>query len=183
MISSTHATVAPARENCQTTEFCERLGITNPFHPLQPSGENSETVDSKNPDEINLESGDSEGDGEEEETNAKNDESAETLAGRTEEGVVWSVEKRPGLHLPQPTLSHDDHVMIAQTDREVKEDSDVQQCQDDGTTSVDSTDIQESSDQVESGQSQEQQQGQKGGVVIRRRNQAMYDEPSDETTE
>ena len=182
MISATHATVAPPRENCQTTEFCQRLGITNPFRPPQPSDESSEAVDSKNPDEINLDSSDS--DREEREAEAKTDESA-TLVGRTEEGVVWSVEKRPGLHLPQPTRSHDDHV-ITQTDTKVKgkEDKNDEECQD--TTPVDSTDIQETSDQLESDRSQEQsgeQWGQRGGVVIKRRNQAMYDEPSDETTQ
>ena len=174
LFSVAHATVAPPRENRQTTEFCQRLGITNPFRPPQPSDESSEAIDSKNPDEINLNSSDS--DGEEREGDAKTDESA-TLAGRTEEGVIWSVEKRPGLHLPQPTRSHDDHV-ITQTDTE------GEQCLD--TTPVDSTDTQESSDQFESDRSQEksgEQQGQSGGVVIRRRNQAMYDEPSDDTTQ
>ena len=174
-------TVAPARENCQTTQFCQRLGITNPFRPPQTSDENSKAVDSKNPDEINLDSSDSDREGREGE--AKTDDSA-TIGGRTEEGVVWSVEKRPGLHLPQPTRSRDDYV-TTQTDAETqgKEDKDDGQSQD--GVPIDSTDNQERSDQLESAQSQEpgrEQHGQRG-MVIKRRNQAMYNEPSDETTE
>ena len=76
------------------------------------------------------------------------------------------------------------HVMIMHvitpTDAEVKGEEDKGQ----DATLVDSTDIPESSDQVESDQPQEQQ-GQRGGggVIIKRRNQAMYNDPSDDTTQ
>ena len=93
--------------------------------------------------------------------------------------MVWSVEKRPGLHLPQPTRSHDDHV-ITPSDAEVKGEEDEGQ----DVILIDSTDTPESNDQLESDHPQEQQ-GQRGGggVVIKRRNQAMYDDPNDDTTQ
>ncbi len=97
--------------------------------------------------------------------------------------MAWSVEKRPGLHLPQPTRSHDDHVIIkSDAEDKEKEDDGGEQCQD--VTSVDSSDILESSDQVEFSQSQEQRgQRREGGVVIKRRNQALYDDPNDDTAQ
>jgi hypothetical protein len=75
--------------------------------------------------------------------------------------------------------------VITQSDTEdkEKEGDGGEQCQD--VTSVDSSDIPESNDQIESGQSQEQrgQRRGEGGVVIKRRNQAMYDDPNDDTTQ
>ena len=173
--------VAAARENCQTTEFCKRLGITNPFCPPQPLDDGSEAVDSRNPEEINLESSDSDGEtsnqGGATNANAKVDQSA-TVVGRTEEGVVWSVDTRPGLCLPQPTMSHDDHV-TTQTAVEAQEKENEEKCQD--MTPVDSNDNQESIDKVDADRSQEHSTEQRGrGVVIKRRNQAMYDEPGEE---
>ena len=98
-----------ARENCQTTEFCKRLGFANPFQPPNTT----ESVEMKNPDEIELSDSETE-----DATNGERMETTdhkggrgegETIMGKTEEGVVWSVEKRPGLLLPAPT-AHDCHM-------------------------------------------------------------------------
>lgn len=107
------STVVHAHENGQTKELCKRLGIDNPFRP--PHDDSLVTTAVHNPDEIDLESSDSEreeativermdttslGDGRGKSKNE--DETA--VVGCTKEGVVWSIENRPGLRLPDPTL-------------------------------------------------------------------------------
>ena len=168
MTDSLNDTVAPARENCQTTKFCQRLGIDNPFRPLQPANDDScGEMDSKNPDEISLGSSD----GEEEE---RTDESA-NIAGCTREGVAWSVETRPGLDLPPPSRSHDNHVTV-QTDRE-SADTSKTECHDD------TADIDGSTDEQESRKSSAGQGTNERRLVIKRRNQALYEEPTDDSRE
>lgn len=128
-------------------------------------------MDSKNPDEISLGSSD----GEEEE---RTDESA-NIAGCTREGVAWSVETRPGLDLPPPSRSHDNHVTV-QTGRESADTSNTE-CHDD--TRVASADIDKGNDQQESRKSSAGQGTNERRLVIKRRNQALYEEPTDESRE
>ena len=92
-------------------EFCQRLGIANPFRP--PDTDAATTTHIPNPDEIDLESSDSEN---EVTTNLEKlvttDQGGETknehtFSGSTEGGVSWSIERRPGLKLPEPTTTQD----------------------------------------------------------------------------
>ena len=97
-----------AQENCQTTELCQRLGINNPFCPVSCH----EAQASRNPDEIDLDSNESEAENSTNpvDTEQKTSDEATPNSGRTEEGVVWSIQRRPGLNLPAPSTVDDSHV-------------------------------------------------------------------------
>lgn len=132
-----------ARENHQTSEFCKRLRIGNPFRVAGGSIE----VESSNPDEIVLDSSDTET----EDTTNNGQGETDNVIGQTEEGVVWSVDKRPGLHLPQPIKSHDDHV----------------------TASME-TEIRDEDSKGQSTEPPREVQSSGSGKVIKRRNQTVY---------
>ena len=99
-----------AQENSQTTELCKRLGITNPFCPVSCH----EAQESRNPDEIDLDSSEGEAEsttspGGSKQVEQTSDE-AVPISGQTEEGVVWSIQRQPGLNLPAPSTADDSHV-------------------------------------------------------------------------
>lgn len=69
---------------------------------------------SRNPDEIDLNSSGSEDEsttnpGDTKQVEQTSDE-AVTTSGQTEEGVVWSIQRKPGLNLPAPSTADDSHV-------------------------------------------------------------------------
>lgn len=168
-----------ARDNCQTNEFCERLGITNPFRP--PTS--YEAAEGKNPEEIQLESSDSES---ESTTNcetsaqqgtidivkADDDGSKSNLMGRTEEGVVWGVDKRPGLHLPAPSVP-------LNAGAEVLEKPDREESKSGDETSKEEIDSDGGCSERFPEHCKEEPKPQ--SLVIKRRNQAMYAEQDDTT--
>ena len=154
--------VVCARENSQTTEFCKRLGFVNPFQPPNTS----ERVEVKNPEEIELSDSETE-----DATNSERMEVAdhqgreksegEKTVGQTEEGVVWSVERRPGLDLPAPTAP-DSHMTIeadVESQEKLEDKGDRSSCID-----------------MEVKRSPEHSEVEKvpSGVVIKRRNKDVY---------
>lgn len=169
-----------ARENCQTAEFCKKLGIVNPFCPPRVAS-SSNTTESRNPEEINLESSDSDDETRTnpEETKDDDDKTTPTLVGHSEEGVAWSVDRRPGLSLPPPTTSVDQ--VIAQTHAEVEmkeaggnesQNKTLVESREESTVELHAKGSMEHSGDFHAANNKPHQES----VVIKRRNQSMYTE-------
>lgn len=154
--------------------------MTNPFCPLGCH----EAQESRNPDEIDLDSGDSETEtttnpGDAKQLKQTSDETV-SISGCTEEDVVWSIQRQPGLNLPPPTneshvTADEDHVTTDE-DHVTAKTNKYEQVEDraskyDGENAVDSHE----ESMAEVGEhSGEQCSSSKPVVVIKRRNQPMY---------